>query len=254
MAKNEVVVKPQAEIAKVMFDDDTGPTGLEGVTSRDIAIPFVEIAQANSEAVTGSNPIPGITVGDFYNSATREVYGKEITVVPCRYKMVWNEWTPRTPKARFVMQHLDDSILSQTTRNEKNKDALKNGNVIEPTATYFCVVVQPGGSFSRVVMGFSGTKVKKSKAWLSQITSLRVADSNGVKKNPKMFTHMYTITTVPESNDKGRWFGPSIGAPRIITDADLFAVAKQFNKEVMDGDVTASQEVDNVTPVDDTIL
>lgn len=59
-----------------------GTRGLEGTTQSDINIPRLALAQLGSPQVTDGDPrrIPGLTVGDLFNSITKQIYGREVHV------------------------------------------------------------------------------------------------------------------------------------------------------------------------------
>jgi len=56
--------------------------GLENTAQSDINIPRLALAQALSPQVTEGDParLPGLTVGDMFNSVTGQVYGREVIV------------------------------------------------------------------------------------------------------------------------------------------------------------------------------
>ena len=52
------------------------------------------------------------------------------------------------------------------------------------------------------------------------------------------------VTTVPESNDQGSWFGWKVGdAEKIEMDSPLFAAAEAFNATVNAGNVKVAERV-----------
>jgi hypothetical protein len=62
-------------------------------------------------------------------------------------------------------------------------------------------------------------------------------NAKGKMFHPPVYGVIYSLNTVPESNKLGHWMGFSIGNPRIITDAELYARAKAFRAEVRGGKV-----------------
>ena len=72
-----------------LFDDDllSGGTGLEEMTSDDLAIPFIRVLQAMSPQVNKRAPeyVDGAEVGMLFNTVTNSVYDGEkgVEIVPC---------------------------------------------------------------------------------------------------------------------------------------------------------------------------
>ena len=70
----------------------------------------------------------------------------------------------------------DSDIMSKTTRDEKGKDRLENGNYVEETASHYVMVVEEGKS-STALITMKSTQRKKSKKWNSMMMSLRAKES-----------------------------------------------------------------------------
>ena len=78
------------------FDAEDGREGFEDIDSSTIAIPFLRIAQQLSPQLNERKPeyIPGLAHGDFFNSVTKDVYGKEMEIVVAKFEHVYVEWLP----------------------------------------------------------------------------------------------------------------------------------------------------------------
>jgi hypothetical protein len=252
IVKAEPVSSAVSVIDDQMLYDAQHASGFENVKTEDVAIPFLKILQALSPQVRGATKIPGASEGDFFNTVTEEVLGKVVSIVPCAYLKAFVEWVPREQGGGFVKQYFDSAILGQTKKNEKGNDVLPNGNHIVTTAYHYCLVVKTNGSHERIVASMTSTQLKKSRRWLSQMMSLQI--SVGDKKiTPPMFSNTYEVTSKEESNDFGSWHGYVIGAPKLITDKQLYLAAKKFHSDVTSGAIKTAEplEVDDVpvTPV-----
>ena len=80
----------------------------------------------------------------------------------------------------------------------------------------------------------SGTQLKKSRAWNSVASTLKVKAGDGRVFTPPIYSHKYKLTTVPESNDHGNWFGWNIELLGQLGDEEMFLyeAAKQFKESI----------------------
>jgi len=214
------------------FEEDAGG-GLENITAEDLTIPRLKILQALNPEVNKRDGkyVEGAAAGDIMNTVTRELYTENdgCVVIPVAYKRMFLEWTPRESGGGLVKQHVDPNILNQTTKDKKGADILENGNYIQTSATHYGLVVD-GESFQQVMIPMAGTQLKKSRTWNSVMASIKVKSTTGKVFTPPSYSHKYKLTTVPESNDLGQWFGWSIELMGVLTEEDMFLYqeAKQF--------------------------
>ena len=249
MKKNEVAVAPVNAVAlpasdmfSAMAEDSS--LGFSGMTTEDLAIPYVSILQAMSPQVKrGAQKIEGAEEGDVLNTLTGEVFKgiTGITVVPCAYIKKWVEWIPQDQGGGFVKAYDNDSILLQTTKNDKNKDQLPNGHEIVTTAYHYVLLVKPDGSWERAVISMVSTQLKKSRKWNTLMGSLQLVAPNGKRFTPPMFSHSYRLTTEIESRDTYSWAGWKISTGTLITYPDLYAAARAFFMAVSEGSVKVSE-------------
>ena len=214
-------------------------SGFEQVTRDDLGVPFLAILQDGSPEVKKSHPkyqekkIPGASPGDVINTQTREVIHKmgeePMRFIPCGYVRLFVEWKDRDSGGGFVRQHNDGTILNQTRKNDQGRDVLPNGNFIQTTGYFFGLLVTGEGRH-RAIIGMSSTQLKKARYWLGLAQSLKMVNSAGVKFTPPMFAREYLLSTAPENNAKGSWYGWKIESgeylsePKAIEDARETAV------------------------------
>ena len=155
-------------------------------------------------------------------------------VIPATYKRMFLEWQPRESGGGLINQYTDAEILKATTKNSIGQDVLENGNYIQTSATHYGIVVDEDGATSTVMIPMAGTQLKKSRAWNSVMASLKVPGVKGGVYTPPPYSHKYLLKTVPESNDKGNWFGWSISLLSQLTEKDLilYEAAKEFSKSI----------------------
>lgn len=249
-AKKAVAVKdePQMPALANQFEEHANE-GFEEADRDAYAIPFLAILQSNSPQCKKSEGehIEGAQEGMFFNTVSAELFDPEEVecyVIPCHYSRSFVEWTPRESGGGFVAQYnVEDGqeLLATATRDDTNKDVLPNGNYLVDTRSHYCLFVTKNGEAQPVVLSFSSTQMKKSRKWMTVMSNIRMKRADGSTFNPPMFSHMYRIETVPESNDKGSWMGWKIEQAGIIDNAELFEAAKQFRDAVVSGAAKAQE-------------
>ena len=101
-------------------------------------------------------------------------------------------------------------------------------------------------------------QLKKGRKWLTQAQSLTAQGKNGLYTLPLM-SQVYKVTSVPEQNDKGSWYGWEIARERSLDlsnqgDKDVFDMAVAFAKSVKAGDVELNDGSNHVgTDSDDNV-
>lgn len=202
--------------------------GTENVNNDDLQIPFLQIIQSNSAEVDEGHPdhalkaITGAKSGDIINTVSREVVSSGDTplkVIPIKYEKAYVEWKPRSQGGGMIGVH-GSEILSQTSKNDLGKEVLSNGNEIVPTA-YYSVMYEEEGNWIKAIIAMQATQLKKSRAWLSKITSIQLEKEDGTKFQAPMFSHSYLLSSVRESNNLGSWYGWKIETGSLVDDNSL---------------------------------
>ena len=237
--KNEVALT-EAD----MFADAN--SGLENVTSEDLAIPFLRITQAMSPQVNARDGkyIKDSEQGDIFNTVDNTLYkgASGVAVVPVSYKRTYLEWMPERKGLAAV--HDTSEILKDVIKSEKGQDYLPNGNLLSTTANHYVLVLDDKGGFAQAILAFGGSQLKKSKKWNSIMSGLKIRTKDGNVFTPPTFSHRYQLTSVVEQNDQGSWYGWDIALGDQLTAEDgfIYSAAKQFSQNVNAGTVKTSQE------------
>jgi hypothetical protein len=258
MANGKSVTKKKDNVIALVNDDmlfeDQG-AGSEGIQSEDLMVPRLSILQSGSPQVKKRDGqyVEGAEIGMIYNSVTSEIFDGEegITVVPIKYRRAHIEWKP--DRGGFVRDHGQDAgILDQCTQEEDYTQRLENGNEIIVTAEYFLFVIGKEGANEPALLSMSKSQLKKARRWNSMMNHLRIQkpDGSGIF-NPAMFYSSYKLTTVPEENDQGSWFGWDIecldgdsgGILKSIKNGqNIYMDARSFKEQVAEGKVSALEE------------
>ena len=71
------------------------------------------------------------------------------------------------------------------------------------------------------------------------MNSIKLKGDNG-HYTPPSYSHIYSLKTVAQSNDKGTWFGWNISKVGPVQDKELYRQAKAFAESISKGDVQTS--------------
>lgn len=254
MAKNMIAEQP-ANTALALIDDleTDAAAGFGAMTQEDYALPFLRLLTSTSPEV---GEVDGALPGMFLNSVTGELYDgkKGITVIPCAYLRQYIEWTPRGQGTGAPVQvyPATSDVLSRTHKEPgEYKDYLDNGNYVENTANYYIMIVDESGVPNPALVTMKSTQLKKSRKWNSMMQSVKMSGKNGMF-TPPMYSQLYRLSSVAESNDKGKWFGWEVERIGPVESSDLYAAAKAFAQSVGAGDIKVKHESE-ATPVNNTV-
>ena len=258
MAKNEVAVKNGGGAVAVIDDDLLSlGTGLEDTSSDDFAIPFLQLLQALSPQLNKNDGkyVKGAEQGNIFNTVTGEATdGDEgLIVVPCYYNKKYLEWAPRETGGGLINTHDSRDILTQTTKNERGQFVLDNGNYIAETAQFYVMVCNEDETeWTQAVIAMTSTQLSKARKWVSQMKQRRVKNSAGAMVEAPMFLFKYRLKTVAEQNDRGSWYGWSIGLEGQASNRDMILEGANFLKMIKSGEVQAKDPEAAGTPSDKT--
>ena len=246
-----------ATIDESMLLADAG-AGSEEMDQQDLMIPRLSILQSMSPQVNKRDGqyVEGAEAGDIFNTVSRTVVqgDKGILAVPIKYRRALIEWKPRSSGGGFVRDHgSDNSVLDNC---EQDKDTFRHitddGNEIVTTAEYYVFIVN--GSYEPALLSMAGSQLKKARRWNSMTNQLKLMKPDGSGFfNPAMFYSGYQLTTVPEENDKGTWFGWDIEMlhgenggiiKNLKNGSDIYMAARSFKDQLQTGSVkTAPHEI-----------
>lgn len=250
MAKNEKTTSTAVAEARntalstnvVMdFAADAG-MGMEGADKDSFAIPFLALLQGLSpqlETVDAAKP------GLFINTITDEVF-KEALVVPCAYQRRYLRWAPREAgggyKGEYSPIDVETGKILGVEKNAEGQLTLE-GDQLKDTRNHFVLVQSSTGAWQPALLSLSSTQIKKSKRWMSLIQGVEMRTPEGKPFNPPSFSHVYRLKSVKEENSKGSWWGIEVSVVEPVQDAELYARAKDFNKQVAAGEVKVQEPI-----------
>ena len=249
MANKKVAEAESSDI--IPFDDDmlSEGTGLEEAGADDYAIPFLRVLQSMSPQLKKSDGkyIQGAEEGNLFNTVTESYYdGTEgVAIIPCAYKKKYIEWIPREKGGGFVDDSHDASVLKQCNKNDKGRFIWTNDNEIAETAEYYCILLADESAPEQVLLSLTSSQLQFSRRWNTMLNNARVENSQGQSVAAPMFSYIYNLTTIPQSNDQYSWMGLSIEKAR-PTPRPLAMAALDFMKAARSGEVEVKHEQEGV--------
>ncbi len=255
-AGDVAVVENQLPSTQVMGEDmfaaDAG-SGLQGVGTEDLSIPFLTIIQSNSpqRKKGDAKHIPGADEGMVFNTVSGKLYktpDEPIYVVPVAFEKKYLRWADREDGGGLKGTYgPNDPILQQVKRdpNKPARLALEDGTYLSPTSEHFLFVVDPKTwTFERAVVSMTSTQLKKSRKWNTIMHERKLRTSDGRPYTPPTFATVYVLRTVYEKNDQGSWYGWAIepyseadNVNGLVRNREVYEAAKAFNKSVHEGSV-----------------
>ena len=235
---NQVAEKEKSDVALTsMFEQDQAG-GMDQMGQGDFAMPFLRVLGQLSPEVNERDAkyVSGAKAGMIFNTVTKQAYdGVEgVNVIPCGYKREYVEWSDRGEgtSAPVAIHSVASGIINDATRGADYKDRLPNGNYLENTASYFVMLPD----MQQALITMKSTQLKVSRSWNSMMNSIKLQGKNGLF-TPAAYSHVYKLSTVQQSNDKGTWFGWNIEKVGPVQDKNLYEAAKQFASSVSNVEV-----------------
>ena len=226
---NQVAKKEKSDIAlSSMFEQDQA-SGFGNMGSEDFALPFLRVLGQLSPETNKRDAkyVEGAEPGMIFNTVTKQTYDGEkgLNVIVCGYKREYVEWSDRGEgtSAPVAIHPVSSGIIKEATRGADWKDRLPNGNYLENTASYFVLTED----LQTAVITMKSTQLKVSRNWNSMMNSIKLQGKEGLF-TPAAYSHVYNLSTVQQSNDKGTWFGWNVQKIGPVQDKNLYEAAKQF--------------------------
>ena len=235
---NQVATKKEGALATNIFEADANK-GAQNISQEDLALPFLKILGQLSPEVNKRDGkyVEGAEPGKIINTVTNQLYDS-VDVVPVFYKRQYIEWQDRgtSSGAPVAIHEAGSDIINQTKRDASYKDRLPNGNYLDNTANHF--VLQLGDNPQTALISMKSTQLKVSRKWNSMMMGIKMQGKNGLF-TPPTYSHIYKLSTVQMSNDKGTWFGWDVAKVGPVTDKSAYEMAKSFAESVGKGEVQA---------------
>lgn len=214
--------------------------------AEDQLLPLIYVLQTNSPIVDkrGDVFIEGAEPGHFWlrNSLQPIRDGIQgISAIPCEMNRTWIEWMPN--RGGFVARHEKppQDMITQMVRGDdgREKPVLVRdgtGNIIQDTREFYILV---DGSWP-YVLPCTGTKHTFARQWETMFHQFKHPKTNKVMP---AFSRRYKLTTVPQSNALGKWFGLKFEDQGFVSKAE-YDGAREFSLAVKKGEKKAEAPID----------
>ena len=233
MENKDVAVKKTAQAPSTILFRDDAHKGFENVRQESLALPILKLLQNGSGEAQkrNQNYVEGAEPGMFLNIVTKRLYDgdKGISVIPCYYKMEYQEWAEfGTGSGRPEQIYPADSdILSKTTK-DGGKDRLQNGNYILTVHQNYVIILGDDGKAETALISMSASQGKVARKWQSLQMSQTMKDEQG-SFTPASFAYSYRLSSVLNSGKGNQWYGFSVQSEAPVQDAELYQKAKDFH-------------------------
>lgn len=228
--------------------------GLANIDADSVAIPFLAVLQTGSPQVDPDSGeyIATAKSGMLYNTVTKDVFdGKEgVYVVPCEYQRKFLRWAPREKGGGFKGEiRIEDVLKMRESRDIVEQDGKlfipdENGSVnpkqcdkVADTRMHYVLLLNPKtGAAQQAVLSLASTQIKKSKQLIALLGGVQITNpETGAAATPPTFANVVHVTTVPESNDQGKWHGVRFELAGLVKDANTYRMGRAFHKLVSAG-------------------
>ena len=168
MAKEELAKKGPTDITSRLASFEGLPSGFEGTDADSFAKPFLTIIQPTSPQLVEDSDafIEGAKPGMFFNTLTRELYGKAVKVISFKFERVYLEWKP--DQGGFVGVHTikEGEALSAPTAQFGKRIGRNNDNEFVETHTHYLLIAGREDE-GPIIFSLASSGIKHSRKWLS---------------------------------------------------------------------------------------
>jgi hypothetical protein len=180
-----------------------GPTGLENVSSSDMAMPFIRVANPLSKAVQeGPDKMDGVKVGDIYCKTLGRNWGKTARFIVAGYNQSYAE-KDKTDKTKTVGVFTPGEVGRMQTKSEGLQlYTLEGAELIDNRNFFVLDADNPDGGI--MVLSLQKSGIPFAKTWITKMKALRIAG-----RPAPMWSHVWTIGADYFKGDKGSYYALS---------------------------------------------
>lgn len=213
--------------------------GTDEITSQDVRIPRLSIAQGLSNQMVPSDPayIDNLKLFQMFNDLTGEIYGEgPLKFIPVRRDVRYIEFDPENRgSAPLDLDVPPNDPRTQWTTGD-------DGKRVPPAATRFvefvCLLVKAPGIFEPIMLSIKETNKLQRKA------AERLTGFIKMRQPPApIYAGFYTVRTKPVKNDKGTFGVFIIDNAGYIQDEGTYNYAKAFRDSLEGKTIIVNREV-----------
>lgn len=204
--------------------------GSENVGAEDMVLPRLEIVQSQSPIKDENEDA---REGMMFNSATADLYGNSVHIIPVFYQMEYLVWKDQDEGGGFFGSFLDkdaaEARVQELVSDGENPEHLQ----INDTPVHYCLRVKqnPDGSWGseQIVISMPKSKAKVSRKWNATI---QIAGGD-------RFSRVYKVGTFKDKNKKQQAFYNYVIQPAGFAPKPLFDEAERVYEILSKGGARA---------------
>lgn len=217
-----------------------GHRGSEEVGTNDTSLPRLEIIQDLSPQRKRSEAayIEGAEEGMIFNTASQQLLGGEVILIPVYFRKEWLLWQDRQKsggEGGFGGAYASEAEAQAAL---ELLDKQENWDIID-THQHFCMLVNADKSVTEVVLSMSKTKMKPSRQWNTMVQT-----AGGDR-----FSRAYRLSVVQVKNAKGSFFNWNVKQLGFVP-KELFEKAEFLYDAIKGGQRDVNRNYD-AAPKDD---
>jgi hypothetical protein len=198
--------------------------GTENIDKSVLGMPLIGIIQKGSPQFDETHKnhtqkrIEGCKPGDLFFAPTNRVLTRPLEVVVTGTTTLYTEWRPKSQGGGYVGSRPLTVTMERGYRRgvvgtkEEHKEYIGDSELIYTIYMAVRFKLSPD-KWENGIISFTSTQLKKGRAWLKQLTTMLIP---GTDAPAPLFAGLWSITTGPEKNDEGGWFGYEIKLTRIL--------------------------------------
>lgn len=200
--------------------------GNENVTSEDVIVPRIALAQSNSFELKKSHAkyIADLEAGQFFNTATKEVYGEALRVINVHYFRSRIRWNGKEIGAGILCRSDDGATGTGDPGGSCSACEFSKFNTEEedtrPSCMMFmnfpCLVIGSKGEVDPagiVIFSMKSISIKVGKHWNTLVNI----------KNLDRFAGIYKISVVEDHRASGDSFQPNVENDGLVSESQAAA-------------------------------
>jgi hypothetical protein len=224
-----------ASMERPSFMEEGDATGTEGITTADIRLPRLAIAQQMSPQMLegDAKQIEGLKLSDLFNTLTNQNYGRNaVQFIPIARNVRRIEFDPKDKK-----KVLDWNVPADDKRNEWTPSEEEGGKNNPPRATRYVdyiifALTGEAGDAPEILIFSIKTTNKWAKEAASKLDGLIHLHAHKGKKSVPIYGVVYSVKTGIEKNDSGTFGVPIIDQVGYVANQTIFKAAESFAKEI----------------------
>lgn len=269
--KEGTALAPQAEdqnqtgtaLAELGAYAEYAGSGFENQTQDDYSIPFLTILQALSPQLLPEAGNDHLKQGMLFNSVTGDYYAgnKGVAFIPATTQHEFIEFKPRDAGGGFVGRHdVNDPMVKAAVNAsaEFGKYSTPDGNELIETYTVYGIIVTDEGDVSSAVIAFTGSKIKKYKAWMTKAKTIQIPLPDGRRIPAPLWAHRYRLKSTSEKNNKGSFYnfdiafdGENAAAARLMPNDPMAVQARDLITLLGSGKASAAYDTQSAATADE---